>query len=619
MAKDTSGSAVWTIGQLVNAIRVGNGSSTRVEIPKFQRHIVWNDRQREALIDSIHRGYPIGAILLSKKPGAGDHDVYQVVDGLQRTSTLVAYSQEPLRYVPTRIVPDPDVLKMAQLLGKEEEHVRRALEMWFRRTKNTDFRSGYLPDRLADFLIDALMLSIADTTKGDLILLLGIVLDDLRQAVSVDSVALPVVTYTGPVGELPEIFERINQSGTKLSKYEVFAATWLQDSATQINSEAVRVAINEKYQTIISRGFAISGLEGDRVISDFNLFEYLFGFGKTLVRERPILFSASSDAAETEPAAFSLACVVRGHQLSNMNRLPAFMPRSQDGIIDPTSMEKSIREAAKAVQSWLEPYTALRLNGTTETTDLAHGELQIVSMIARAAAGRWDTEGDWSERENWKEDWRALALAMPQHYLMDLLEETWRGPIYSTLFQRVWEVSEGERRLVGPSAHYSKPIGRKQWLNSLDAWFERQMAREQRTRSYVRSSDRAFLRFVYSGLVSYQADKQEVFELEHLYPVSRLKEVIQQADGPGWPISCVANLALFPKVVNRGKSDSTISEFVRKAPLARADRDLLEGLLLCDIEDVSIGADFGIEEYTEFLERRWESMKAVLLTNLKVY
>ena len=620
MPKDTAGSTVWTIGKLVQAITDSGNMTVEIEVPRFQRHIVWNTAQREALIDSIHRGYPIGSILLSKKPGAGQgaKDIYQVVDGLQRTTTLVEYTQEPLRYVPNRIIPDGQMANLSGRLKTEEEHVRRAIESWLRATKTTKFASGFAPDKLANSLLAELGAALTPEELQALTDYLGVVLDDLMKTVNIDSVSIPVVTYTGPEGELPEIFERINQSGTKLSKYEVFAATWLNSSATQINSESVRVAINDKYQAILSRGFSISGLEGDGVISDFNLFEYLFGFGKCLVRERPLLFTERSDPAETEPAAFSLSCVVRGQQLANMNRMPSFMPRSEDGIIDPTAMEAALRTAAGAVQSWIAPYVGLRLNATGEDADIAHGELQIVSMIARAAAGRWNTREDWAEKADWRPDWEMLSRAMPQHYLMDLVEETWRGPIYSTLFSRVWDTGD-DGSIEAPAAYYAKPIERWKWENALDAWFERQMAREQRTRPYIRTTDRTLLRFVYAGLVSHQADKQEHFELEHLFPVSALKAVIAESEGPGWPISCVANLALFTKALNREKSAKTISAYVQEnGGLGGSEQMLLESLLLCEIDEVAIGTGFDLVTYSAFLRKRWERMKAVLLGNLRV-
>jgi hypothetical protein len=619
MPKDTAGSAVWTIGKLVQAVKQDSSTTVRIEIPKFQRHLVWNQQQKVELIDSIHKGYPIGAILLFKRPNpTGGHELYQVVDGLQRTSTLVGYSEEPLVYASSNLFPESAISLLATQLGKDPAHVRRAVEDWMRETKRLKFSAGFSPNKLADRLQDVLDVRVAGSHVNEFMDGIASALDSLQTSVDVSSVTLPVVTYSGSEGELPEIFERINQSGTGLNKYEVFAATWITNSETLVTSESVRVAVNEKYATLISRGFAISGLESDRAIQDFNLFEYLFGLGKCLVRGHSLMFSEKSDPAETEPAAFSLSCVIRGHQLARMSKLPDFMPRAEDGVIDPSTMESAILTAATAVQNWLSPFIGLRLNNTGDGIDIAHGELQMVSMIARAIAGRWDSRGGWSERPDWQSDWTALKAAMPQHYLMDLVEETWRGPIYSTLFARVWDVGD-DGQIVAPSNHYARPIDRKTWDNSLDTWFGKQLVREQRSRPYVRSVDRLFLRFVYTGLVSHKDDKGQQFELEHLFPVSRLKEVIAASDGPGWPISCIANLALFTKSLNREKSKLTISEFLSGHSLKAADQAVLDKLLLTPSTEVSIPlSGFSRENYLDFLHARWLAMKTELFRTLDV-
>jgi hypothetical protein len=625
VVKHKGGHATWTVGQLVSATRdAGSGSDAdvRVEIPRFQRSLVWSLEQRTALIESIHKGYPIGSLLLFKRANpTGKGDLYQIVDGLQRTSTLVEYAKNPLLYAPISVFPDDAATAVASELGKDVSHVRRVIADWMKDTRRLDFTAGFRPD----LLVARIRADLEVPTEGadeELVKLAARGLDALRAEVDIHAVTIPVVTYTGDESELPDIFERINQRGTKLNKYEVFAATWL-NSETQVGSEEIRLAINEKYDALLTQGFAISGLELDKKIQDFNLFEYLFGLGKMLVRSHPLLFSEPTppDPTETEPAAFSLSCAVRGQQLSMMKSLPKFMPRAADQVIDPGGMEEAILTAASAVQGWLKPFTGLRLNNQTDAIDLAHGELQIVSMIARAVAGRWDCRegGDWSEFAGWKEDWKKLSVGMPQHYLMDLLEETWRGPIYSTVFSRVWQTEEGKQaEVTGPSVHYAKAIDLATWENALNAWFEKQLGREQRTRSYVRSVDRVFLRFVYTGLVSHLHDHQETFELEHLYPVSRLRELIPN-DEPGWPISCVANLALFTKAMNREKLAQTVSEYLAKTEVSEQDREKLDRYMLCGIEDVHI-PDGGLDRsaYLDFLGKRWANMKANLYKNLGV-
>lgn len=616
MPKDTAGSAIWTIGKLVQAVKDKAGTgTTRIEIPRFQRHLVWNAQQRVDLIDSIHKGYPIGSIMLFKRFNPGSpHEVFQVVDGLQRTSTLVHYAERPLTYVPIDLFPAHAMSAIASALDVEEEHLQRAITDWMRETERLTFSAGFAPNKLVRHLADSLEREGAKSNET-LIDLVGSALDELKTAVDISSVSLPVVTYSGSEGELPEIFERVNQSGTKLNKYEVFAATWL-NSATLVQNSDIRIAVNEKYNSLLVRGYNISGLEKDKAIQDFNLFEYLFGLGKWIVREHGLLFKEKSDPAETEPAAFSLTCICLGQQLARMGQLPEFMPKAADSVIDPAKMEVALRTAATAVEKWLRPFISLRLNSTTDKVDLAHGELQIVSMIARAVVGRWDSRGDWSELPNWQDDWKKLEHAMPQHYLMDLIEETWRGPIYTTLFNRVWETDESGA-ISSPSGHYEKGIPWATWDNSLEAWFAKQIAREQRSRPYVRPVDRVFLRYVYAGIVTYQENAQQDYELEHLYPVARLKELISE-DEQGWPISCIANLALFTKALNREKSKQTISEHLEENPLPPAEHKALEKLLLCNVSDVAITEGFDLTSYRGFLTSRWSKMKTTLMYALKV-
>lgn len=91
----------------------------------------------------------------------------------------------------------------------------------------------------------------------------------------------------------------------------------------------------------------------------------------------------------------------------------------------------------------------------------------------------------------------------------------------------------------------------------------------------MRALDRVFLRYVYTGLVSHLDDQDVSFELKHLFPVSRLKDEIP-ADSPGWPISCVANLALFTKALNREKTSQTISEYLAGNTLLEAEKNRLD-------------------------------------------
>lgn len=59
-------------------------------LPPFQRGYVWTPAQAELLLDSVCRGYPIGAILMwsERKRSIFPPDTAMVLDGLQRLTAL---------------------------------------------------------------------------------------------------------------------------------------------------------------------------------------------------------------------------------------------------------------------------------------------------------------------------------------------------------------------------------------------------------------------------------------------------------------------------------------------------------------------------------------------------
>ena len=58
--------------------------------PEIQRREVWSEKKMMVLIDSVARGIPISAITVYKNE-EGPHDVYEVIDGKQRLSTLIKF------------------------------------------------------------------------------------------------------------------------------------------------------------------------------------------------------------------------------------------------------------------------------------------------------------------------------------------------------------------------------------------------------------------------------------------------------------------------------------------------------------------------------------------------
>jgi uncharacterized protein with ParB-like and HNH nuclease domain len=75
-----------TIADLVNRYE----KDTLNLSPTFQRRSVWKDKDRSLLIDSLVRRFPLPAIFLYRRDEHGDAH-YDVIDGKQRLETILRF------------------------------------------------------------------------------------------------------------------------------------------------------------------------------------------------------------------------------------------------------------------------------------------------------------------------------------------------------------------------------------------------------------------------------------------------------------------------------------------------------------------------------------------------
>ncbi|MEI7667449.1 MAG: DUF262 domain-containing protein, partial [Erysipelotrichaceae bacterium] len=70
-------------------------------LPHFQRTIRWDPQRKAKLIDTMRQGNPIGTFLVYH-----DEDLkkFQIIDGLQRISTIIDYLKNPMKYVDDEIL-----------------------------------------------------------------------------------------------------------------------------------------------------------------------------------------------------------------------------------------------------------------------------------------------------------------------------------------------------------------------------------------------------------------------------------------------------------------------------------------------------------------------------------
>lgn len=135
--------------------------------PAFQRRSVWTKRDRQRLVTSVFDGIPLPSVYLYKRIGEAGFVEYDVIDGKQRLESLLLFAGEgPL------VASEPPLRFRGDLDGRLPE----ALRSW-------------------EELVPALRKEFRNTK-------------------------LPVITVSGELREVAELFVRINSTGKKLTGQE---------------------------------------------------------------------------------------------------------------------------------------------------------------------------------------------------------------------------------------------------------------------------------------------------------------------------------------------------------------------------------------------------------------
>jgi len=189
----------------------------------------------------------------------GEKEIYTLTDGLQRCSTIRDFVQNPTKYFSLNDV-DGEILTsifdMLNLAGSENRVKEKIKE------KITDFVKDELDINdiqyrdFTDFLSNEFPV-VNEKTKE--------ITDTIRPFLKkykekydeIIRVSIPAIVYQGDIGNLPEIFDRINQGGTKLSKYQVFAAYWSTKGKHRVRNQSVVKLILDKYDKMIDDGYIL--------------------------------------------------------------------------------------------------------------------------------------------------------------------------------------------------------------------------------------------------------------------------------------------------------------------------------------------------------------------------
>ncbi len=253
-------------------------------IPEYQRDYVWKENNAPALLLSLYKGFPIGNIILYKSL-INKNPSYSLIDGLQRHLTIVKISEKPFNYISYKLYEN-------WLSNKGLEKLEYTNEEWreseaFRHFKSAlhHKRTGYKPSFKKDALefientkakpfLDEEEYSALQKEKGEKKISAKDInkisfRNDLKERfvdfikdydewftkvfpkINVPHYILDEMDFK----EVAEVFEVINISGVKLTKFEIASANWSRFRIKLSDTSKIIKEFNQKREEKFKKEF----------------------------------------------------------------------------------------------------------------------------------------------------------------------------------------------------------------------------------------------------------------------------------------------------------------------------------------------------------------------------
>ena len=600
------------------------------KIPSYQRGAVWSEKQELFLIDTIKRGLPFGTLLLYKDT---HNNTYQIIDGLQRSLSLCKFISNPAQFFNEDDINDNEAIKKIASYGNMEAlMIKNHLIDWVKREHHT--MEDVEGMQFADFAYYLAQIDDAYSGKskdiGDAIKPMLKRYQDICKLIN--STNIPAIVYFGDPIYLPMIFERINSMGTKLSKYQIYAATWDKKFKLTSNKKIVE-ANRDRYDNLLEGYGSIDDYDSAQFVTNMklNAFELALGFGKVLSKNYPHLFGKSEDYVDVPSIGFTLMSFCLGVKNKDLGDLES---KLDDRIVKTGKLDlffTRIFDTVKYIDSIVGKYSKFKLNSTKKDTDAGkplHTEFQIVSIIGYVFLLKYaiistdsednvvDVQYDMSkEASAWTSRKDKFEKNVCKIYIMEALQKRWSGT--------------GDAKMDGimiNQDYYSREVSKDDFKRALDNWFLT-MNDERNEREKIASPkepESLFLAALYINIfnANSQLDKTK-YDIEHLATQKYMKEMLKKEEysGLALPISSIGNLCLLPQFVNRSKKEKTLYDdqvYLEKIkPMTLADIE--KNYSFTCKEDLdwtnnkTLDKDAFKKEYLKFTKKHFDSMETKLL------
>ena len=623
----------WTIEEFKATTIEENISKKIFTVPIYQRGLVWTERQKFYLVDTIKKGLPFGTLLLYKT----DKNTYQIIDGLQRSNAILEFVKNPTQFFDDNDIDSDAIKEIVRLIGasgnksNQEEIVKNLLINWVKEEHKT--LSDVISMQFSKFgkiISNQFATCIGKEIEiGDLIEPMMKNYQDICS--TINNTKIPAIVMSGDEEMLPILFERINSKGTQLTKYQIYAATW-NSTKYKMNDSHFNIvkANNDRYNQMFDSEGQIEDYDSSKFLNEMSLnaFEIAFGLGKYLSKTYPHLFGESKDDTKVESIGFTLLGTCLGVKYTDAHKLHTELEEKigQDNI---NSFLSKILESVNTVDRRIGKFSKFKSNSRVSGKKPLHSEMQIAAIIASVFLMKWATI-EHDDKDNVKSityDFRQVSKKWKKEYENNFASNISKRYL-SEIFRKKW-IGTGNAKLdqiLSIPNFYAMPVTKEEFKSTMDSWFNAMNEeRAELTRiAAPKEPELVFLSAVYQTLFT-AADHCDGsnYDIEHIATQKLMKDHLLRFDGHlRLPLSSIGNLCLLPEYTNRSKKDKTLYDDEYYLSKSKITLEELENKFSFtkkeDLEwiyDTNSSMEEFKANYMNFIENHFKKMEDILLEN----
>lgn len=510
----------------------------RLVLPKFQRGYVWTETKQLELIESLHKGYPFGALLTYAPMGS---DEEKLLDGQQRWTTIMDFKYNKAKYF--KKLQKESYNKTFDKLNSFIEDGKLVTKEDFDRLLSSS--SDYSTDKedLSDLVDDyKIKYQFSNVSSKDIRHTIKRLQDEMNEYLNVDSLEVPIIHYFGSEDNIANVFESLNKGGIKLTKYEIYAAAWdhteIKLNKSKLQEELLKNVVNfyiEKKEDTENRGLTLDNFSSQEFAENrvINLYDLGVGLGRMIQSRLPSLV----DDTDTEKIqiGFGILGIYSSVDPKTLNKIVSHIDDITNNIEEILQKSTEISILLSNIFDKL-----IKQNSKIDASKIGYERgLSTAYKTLSYFASLWDLEKNSSE-------YIKTVNNIPIYYVYDFVRRAWT----SAGDTRLYEFYPSRKERI-----YSASVEKESFENSFKSWILDENTQQMNFTNRVRSLATIHANLTYlSDFISFG----ENLQVEHIYPKQR---VIDNDTNHEIMLGRIGNAMYLPQKMNVKKKTKTLYEY----------------------------------------------------------